>query len=35
MVDGDATYDLGDLRRMIDMMVEGSLDMVVGYVNCN
>ncbi|VTU16699.1 glycosyltransferase family 2 protein [Variovorax sp. PBL-E5] len=31
MVDGDATYDLGGVRRMIDTLVEGNLDMVVGY----
>ncbi|MBT2323559.1 glycosyltransferase [Variovorax paradoxus] len=30
MVDGDATYDLGELRRLIDTLVEGNLDMVVG-----
>jgi glycosyltransferase involved in cell wall biosynthesis len=31
MVDGDATYDLGGARRMIDTLVEGNLDMVVGH----
>jgi len=30
MVDGDATYDLGGLRRLVDTLVEGNLDMVVG-----
>lgn len=30
MVDGDATYDLGELRRLVDTLVEGNLDMVVG-----
>ena len=30
MVDGDATYDLAGVRRMIDMLVAGNLDMVVG-----
>ncbi|HEY2256734.1 MAG TPA: glycosyltransferase family 2 protein [Variovorax sp.] len=30
MVDGDATYDIGEVRRMIDLLVEGNLDMVVG-----
>jgi len=30
MVDGDATYDVGQVRRLIDLMVEGNLDMVVG-----
>ncbi|MBO9514196.1 MAG: glycosyltransferase [Variovorax sp.] len=30
MTDGDATYDLGEVRRLIDMLVEGNLDMVVG-----
>lgn len=30
MVDGDATYDVGEVRRLIEMMVEGNLDMVVG-----
>jgi len=30
MVDGDATYDLGDLRRLVDTLVDGNLDMVVG-----
>jgi glycosyltransferase involved in cell wall biosynthesis len=31
MVDGDATYDLHDVRRLVDTLVEGNLDMVVGY----
>jgi glycosyltransferase involved in cell wall biosynthesis len=31
MVDGDATYDLGGVRQLIDTLVEGNLDMVVGY----
>lgn len=30
MVDGDATYDLGGLRHLVDTLVEGNLDMVVG-----
>ena len=30
MVDGDATYDVSEVRRLIDMLVEGNLDMVVG-----
>jgi glycosyltransferase involved in cell wall biosynthesis len=30
MVDGDATYNLSGLRGLIDMLVEGNLDMVVG-----
>jgi glycosyltransferase involved in cell wall biosynthesis len=30
MVDGDATYDVREVRRLIDMLVEGNLDMVVG-----
>lgn len=30
MVDGDATYDTGAARRLIDRLVEGNLDMVVG-----
>ena len=30
MVDGDATYDVGEVRRLIALMVEGNLDMVVG-----
>ena len=30
MVDGDATYDLGEVHRMVDMLVAGNLDMVVG-----
>ena len=30
MTDGDATYDLGSVRRLIDLLVEGNLDMVVG-----
>ena len=30
MVDGDATYDLARLPEMIDMLVAGNLDMVVG-----
>jgi glycosyltransferase involved in cell wall biosynthesis len=30
MVDGDATYDLGGVRHLIDMMVQDNLDMVVG-----
>jgi glycosyltransferase involved in cell wall biosynthesis len=30
MVDGDATYDVGEVRRLIELMVEGNLDMVVG-----
>ncbi|MDM0014372.1 glycosyltransferase family 2 protein [Variovorax sp. J22P168] len=30
MVDGDATYDLGQVRRLIELLVEGNLDMVVG-----
>jgi hypothetical protein len=30
MVDGDATYDLGELRHLVDTLVEGNLDMVVG-----
>ncbi|WP_234193481.1 glycosyltransferase family 2 protein [Pseudacidovorax sp. NFM-22] len=30
MVDGDATYDLARLPEMIDMLVQGNLDMVVG-----
>ena len=30
MVDGDATYDVGQVRRLIALMVEGNLDMVVG-----
>ncbi|MDB5828716.1 MAG: glycosyl transferase [Variovorax sp.] len=31
MVDGDATYDLDGVRPMIDALVAGNLDMVVGY----
>ncbi|SCX74441.1 glycosyltransferase [Variovorax sp. EL159] len=30
MVDGDATYDTGAARRLIDRLVDGNLDMVVG-----
>jgi len=30
MVDGDATYDLSGVRSLIDRMIEGNLDMVVG-----
>lgn len=30
MVDGDATYDLARLPEMIDLLVSGNLDMVVG-----
>ncbi|KWT64025.1 MULTISPECIES: glycosyltransferase family 2 protein [unclassified Variovorax] len=30
MVDGDATYDLGGLRHLVDTLVQGNLDMVVG-----
>ena len=30
MVDGDATYDVGEVGRLIGLMVEGNLDMVVG-----
>jgi glycosyltransferase involved in cell wall biosynthesis len=30
MVDGDATYDVREVRRLIDLLVEGNLDMVVG-----
>ncbi|MDM0067188.1 glycosyltransferase family 2 protein [Variovorax sp. J31P207] len=30
MVDGDATYDIGEVRQLIELMVEGNLDMVVG-----
>ncbi len=30
MVDGDATYDVREVRQLIGMMVEGNLDMVVG-----
>ncbi|MET0541689.1 MAG: glycosyltransferase, partial [Variovorax sp.] len=30
MVDGDATYDLSEVRRMVDLLVAGNLDMVVG-----
>ncbi len=30
MVDGDATYDAGSARNMVDMVVEHKLDMVVG-----
>jgi glycosyltransferase involved in cell wall biosynthesis len=30
MVDGDATYDIGEVRRLIDLLVDGNLDMVVG-----
>ncbi|WP_213954563.1 glycosyltransferase family 2 protein [Variovorax sp. dw_954] len=30
MVDGDATYDLSNVRQMVDMLVAGNLDMVVG-----
>ena len=30
MVDGDATYDVGAVRSLIERMVEGNLDMVVG-----
>jgi glycosyltransferase involved in cell wall biosynthesis len=30
MVDGDATYDLGELRHLVDTLVQGNLDMVVG-----
>ena len=30
MVDGDATYDVGEVRQLIELMVEGNLDMVVG-----
>ena len=30
MVDGDATYDVSEVRRLIDLLVEGKLDMVVG-----
>jgi glycosyltransferase involved in cell wall biosynthesis len=30
MVDGDATYDVGEVGRLIELMVEGNLDMVVG-----
>lgn len=30
MVDGDATYDLSAARGLIDKLVEGNLDMVVG-----
>jgi glycosyltransferase involved in cell wall biosynthesis len=31
MVDGDATYDLGNVRQMIDALVANNLDMLVGY----
>ncbi|RZL90064.1 MAG: glycosyltransferase [Variovorax sp.] len=31
MVDGDATYDLGEVRQLIATLVDGNLDMVVGY----
>ncbi|MEJ8812305.1 glycosyltransferase family 2 protein [Variovorax ureilyticus] len=30
MVDGDATYDLSGVRGLIDRMIDGNLDMVVG-----
>lgn len=30
MVDGDATYDVAGVRQLIDRLVEGNLDMVVG-----
>lgn len=30
MVDGDATYDVSEVRRLIVLMAEGNLDMVVG-----
>jgi len=30
MVDGDATYDVREVRHLIGMLVEGNLDMVVG-----
>lgn len=30
MVDGDATYDLAGVRRMVDLLIAGNLDMVVG-----
>jgi glycosyltransferase involved in cell wall biosynthesis len=30
MFDGDATYDLSGLRQLVDLLVEGNLDMVVG-----
>ena len=30
MVDGDATYDLGEVQRMVEMLVTRNLDMVVG-----
>jgi len=30
MVDGDATYDMSGVREMIDTLVQGNLDMVVG-----
>lgn len=30
MVDGDATYDVSEVRRLIALMAEGNLDMVVG-----
>ncbi|MEO7243225.1 MAG: glycosyltransferase family 2 protein, partial [Variovorax sp.] len=30
MVDGDATYDLARLREMVELLVNGNLDMVVG-----
>ncbi|VWX59242.1 Glycosyltransferase involved in cell wall bisynthesis [Burkholderiales bacterium 8X] len=31
MVDGDATYDLAEVRRLIETLIDGNLDMVVGY----
>ena len=30
MVDGDATYDVSEVRRLVDLLVAGKLDMVVG-----
>lgn len=30
MVDGDATYDLSGARELVDLLVDGNLDMVVG-----
>ncbi len=31
MVDGDATYDLGGVRQLIDTLVRDNLDMMVGW----
>jgi hypothetical protein len=30
MADGDATYDVGEVRQLIALLVDGNLDMVVG-----